>query len=216
MGDHNDEPVFRHLFEQFHDLHAGFAVQRARGFVGKNDVGIVDESTGNRHPLHLSAGHLVGLFLRLFFEPDFAERFQRSFAALFFGYASERETELHVFEHGHMRNEIVRLEDEAYAPVAVGVPVHVVELFRGDAVHLYIAACIAVQPADDVEHCGFSAAGRSEDGHEFVLAEFERHVVESEHALFFGLVLFRDFYQFQHCITFVFPCLFGYALRKRA
>ena len=62
MRNHNNKPVFGYIFKQIHYLHAVFAVKRARRLVGKNNVGIVDNSTGNRNALHFAARKFARLF----------------------------------------------------------------------------------------------------------------------------------------------------------
>ena len=198
VRDHDDEPVRGDFLEKLHDLHAGLAVERARGLVGKYDVGIVDQRTRDSHALHLTAGHLVGLLFGLLFQTYFAQRFHCALSALFFGYAGKREAQLYVLEHAHVRNEIVRLEYETYAPVAVGVPVLVAVFLGGDAVHLYVAAGITVESAYDVEQRGLAAPGRAQNGDELAFPELDGDAVQRKHAFFFRLVLFCDFDQFQH------------------
>jgi hypothetical protein len=46
--------------QQRHDLFAGARVQVSGRLVGEEDRRIVDQRPGNRHPLLLSAGKLVG------------------------------------------------------------------------------------------------------------------------------------------------------------
>ena len=203
VGDHDDQPVARDLFEQLHDLHARLAVQRAGGFVREDDVGVVDQGARYRDALHLTARHLVRLFLRLLFQPDFAQRFQRPLSALLLGNACEGEAELHVFEHRHVGDEVVGLEDETYASVAVSVPILIAVFFGGHAVHLYVAVRITVQPAHDVEEGGLAAAGGSEDGNEFALAELDGNASQRENALLLRLVLLCDIDQFKHLSPFV-------------
>ena len=55
MRDHDDEALPRDLLDQFHDLHARFGIERARRFVGEQDLGVVDEGAGDGDPLHLPA-----------------------------------------------------------------------------------------------------------------------------------------------------------------
>ena len=63
------KPVAGYIFEQFHYLNARICVQRARGFVGENDLRIAHDGSGNGDALHLSAGKLVGTFAHLLVQP---------------------------------------------------------------------------------------------------------------------------------------------------
>ena len=53
-----------------------------------------------------------------------------------------------------------------------------VEFFGRDAVDDQVAAVIAVQSADDIEECGLSRTAGTEDGHELVVPQIQRDVVE--------------------------------------
>ena len=65
VGNHDHQPVPGHFLQKLHDLHAGFRIQRAGGFIRQQNVRVIDQRTGNGHPLHLSAGHLIRLFMKL-------------------------------------------------------------------------------------------------------------------------------------------------------
>ncbi len=65
VGDHDDQPVPGHLLEQLHHLHGRLAVQRAGWFVGQENIRVIDQGTGDGHPLHLAPRHLIGLFVHL-------------------------------------------------------------------------------------------------------------------------------------------------------
>ena len=60
MGDHDDgASVFLVQFvEQFHDFSSHLGVQVTGRFVGKDDVGIADDGTGDGDTLALAAGEL--------------------------------------------------------------------------------------------------------------------------------------------------------------
>jgi len=75
VGDHDDQAVFGDLLENFHDLNAGLRVQRTGRLVSQDDIRIVDQRTGNSDTLHLSAGHLAGLFGKLTAQSDILQRF---------------------------------------------------------------------------------------------------------------------------------------------
>ena len=63
VRDHDDQAVVCDFGEQVHDLDARFGIERARGFVGQQDFGVVDEGAGDGHALHLAAGQLAGLLV---------------------------------------------------------------------------------------------------------------------------------------------------------
>ena len=82
MRDHYDKAVARHLAEYVHDLNACCGVERARRLVGKQYVGVVDESARYCHALHLTARHLIGLLAELIAQPHFVQRFLCTIPAL--------------------------------------------------------------------------------------------------------------------------------------
>ena len=112
------------------------------------------------------------------------EGVQRAASALGAAHAREREREFHVGEDRLVRDEVVALEHEADAVVAVGVPVAVLVLAGGDAVDHEVAVVEVVEAAHDVEHGGLAGAGRAEHRDELAVTEgngdvVERHLRES-------------------------------------
>ena len=76
-----------------------------------------------------------------------------------------------------MRDEIVALEDEADAVVAVSVPVAVFEIFGGDAVDDEVAGGVFVEATDDIEQSGLAGAGGAEDAGKFAIAKSQRDAI---------------------------------------
>ena len=61
LGDHHDRGA---LFggkpsKEIENDFCVLGIQGCRGFVGENQIGLVDECSGNRHPLALAAGEAV-------------------------------------------------------------------------------------------------------------------------------------------------------------
>ena len=65
VGDHDYQFFLGNLFEQFHHLHARFGIQRTRRLIGQNNIGIVNQRTGNGHTLHLPARHFTRFLFQL-------------------------------------------------------------------------------------------------------------------------------------------------------
>ncbi len=156
VRDHDDQAVLGDLLEQVHDLHGGGGVKGAGGLVGKEDLRVVDEGAGDGHALHLAARELVGKLVDVLPQADLLERLPGSLLALGGRDAREREGELDVLQDGLVRDEVVALEHEADAVVAVGVPVVVLVLLGGDAIDDEVAGIEVVEAADDVEHRGLA------------------------------------------------------------
>ena len=178
VRDHDDQAVVGDFGEQVHDLHARLAIERARRFVGQQDFRVVDERAGDGHALHLAAGKLAGLLVHVVGKPDAAEGVDGAAAALGPSDAGQGKRQLDVFQDGLMRDEVISLEHEADAVVAVGIPVAVLVALGGDAVDDKVAGVVVIQAADDVEHGRLARAGRAEHRDELVVAEGDRHVVE--------------------------------------
>ena len=96
VGNHDDQPIPSDFLQKIHDLHAGFRIQRAGGFVCQEDFRVVDQGTGDGHPLHLAAGHLIGLFVHLIGQPHLFKGGNGSAAPLASGDAGKGQRQLHV------------------------------------------------------------------------------------------------------------------------
>ena len=77
-----------------------------------------------------------------------------------------------------MRDQVVGLEDEADAVVAVGVPVAGFVVLRRNAVDDQVAALEAVEAANDIEHRRLTGAGLAQHCHELVITKRYRDLVE--------------------------------------
>ena len=77
-----------------------------------------------------------------------------------------------------MRDQVVGLEDEADAVVAVGIPVAGFVVLRRNAVDDQVAALEAVEAANDIEHRRLTGARLAQHGHELVVAERHGDLVE--------------------------------------
>ena len=161
----------RDFLYKLHNLHGSGRIQRARGFVRKQNFGLVDQSAGNGHPLALSARQLVGLFVVLSLESHAVQRFSGALGALLTAHARDGKGKLHVSEHRLVRDKIVTLEDKAHAVIAVHVPVAVAEAFGADSVDADVARSVFVQSPDDIEKRGLAAPRRPQNGNELVFPE---------------------------------------------
>ena len=178
MRDHNDQLVARDLFEDLHDLHARSRIKRTRRLVCQQDLGIVDQRTGNRHTLHLSARHLVGALVDLVAKSHAFKRVNGALASFGLGNAREGQGKLYVRQHRLVGDEVVVLEHKADRVVTIGIPITVLELLGGAAADDQVARGVLVKTADHVEERRFSTTRGTEDGNELALAEGKRHTVK--------------------------------------
>ena len=93
------------------------------------------------------------------------------------------------------------MKHKADRVVAVGVPVAVLVLLRGNPVDDKVAAVVAVQPADDIEQRRFAGAARPQHGDEFVVAQVQAHIVERVLHKLAGLVLLVNILDLQHLVS---------------
>ena len=61
-GYHDRPSCFANIGKQTDDPFGTLGIKVARGFVGKDDLGVIDQSTGNGHPLLLASAQLVRHF----------------------------------------------------------------------------------------------------------------------------------------------------------
>ena len=141
VRNHDDQTVVRNLGKQIHNLDARFRIQRAGGLVGQQDLRVVDERTRNGHALHLTARQLARLLVYVVAQAHALERTHRAVVAFGTRNARQRQRQLYVRQHRLVRNEVVALEHETNAVVAVGVPVLVLVLLGGDCL-LYTSRCV--------------------------------------------------------------------------
>ena len=209
VRNHDDQTIVGDLGEQVHDLNARFGIERAGGLVCQQDLGVVDKRAGDGDALHLTAGKLAGALVDVVAEADLLQRLDGTLLALLRGDAGKRQGELDVGEYALMGDEVVALEHEADAVVAVGVPIAVFVLVGGHAVDDHVARVVMIEAADDVEQRGLARAGRTEDGYELVVAEGDGNVVEGflrEVARSVGLA---DVLYLQHARAFRGWCVWG-------
>jgi hypothetical protein len=101
-------------------------------------------------------------------------------------------------QNGLVRNQIVALEYETDGMVAVGVPVPVFEVLGRSAVDDQVTFGVLVETADDVQHGGLSAAGRSQDRDKLVAPKTQVDAFQRMDCVFTGEIVFFDAFQFQH------------------
>ena len=99
------------------------------------------------------------------------ERLARTLAALGMPHTRERKRQLHVFQDGLMRDEVIALEHKADAVVAIGIPIAIVKVLGRDTVDQQVAGIKMIKPADNVEHRSFARARGTQNGHELVIAK---------------------------------------------
>src|SRR5690606_10547111 len=109
VGDHDDgDALVVEFLKNAHDLDGGFAVEVAGGFVGEEDVRLVDEGAGDGDALLLSAGKLAGKMIGALGEADDVEGVEGALFDLASGEAvlAVEHRQLDVFEGGGAGEEV--------------------------------------------------------------------------------------------------------------
>ena len=178
VGHHNDELVPGDLLQQVHDLYRGVRVQGAGRLVRHEDVRIVHQGAGNGYPLHLAAGHLVGLFVKLIPKPHLLQGFLGPGLTLRRANAGKGQRQLHIGKHRLMGDQVIGLEYKTHRVVAVGIPVAVGKVFCGFSVDNQVPGGILIQAPDDIQQRGLTAAGVAQDGYKLAFTEFQVHAFQ--------------------------------------
>ena len=161
--------VLRPYPQQFQvHLLAGQRVERAERLVHQDQLGVVDQGAGDRRALLHAAGQLVGVFVLRALEPDHVQQFQPALAARLRRQTQDFGRQQHVLEDAPPLQQQRLLEHHAdIAPGIEGV------LAAADP---DLAAVMAMQAREQLEHGGLAAAGRPDQRDEFARLDVETHV----------------------------------------
>ena len=110
----------------------------------------------------------------------------------------ERKRQLHVFQNGLMRNEVIALEHKADAVIAIGIPIAIVKILGRNTVDQQVAGIEMIEPADNVEHRSFARARGTQNGHELVIAKRQAYVIERHLRKRLRSVPFANSFELQH------------------
>ena len=155
---------------------AHFGIQRAEGFVQKQEFRFDRKRAGEGDALALTAGELVRIVFGEVGELHEFEQFFDFGTDLFFGRAfglgQYGQTEGDVVKHVHVAEKGVVLEHEADFTLAY--------MLGGDVLPIKenLATVGVFQPGDDAQERGFAAAGRAEQGNEFAGGDVEVDVFQ--------------------------------------
>ncbi len=113
--DHHGHAFFGELLHDAEDFADQFGVEGAGGFVKEHDFGFHAEGTGDRYPLLLAAGKLVGIGSGFLQKADFVEEEPGDFSAFSRGLFEDfLGGEGEVVEDGHVGEEVELLEHHAH------------------------------------------------------------------------------------------------------
>ena len=135
-------------------------------------------------------------------KPDVFQGFHCPFAAFASRDTGEGQCQLDVGQDGLVRDQVVGLENEANAVVAVGVPIARLVVLRRDSVDDQVAALEAIQAANDVKHCRFTRTRLAQNCDKFAISEGNRDIVERDLTQIRSFVDLDDISQLKHWNSF--------------
>ena len=150
---HDDDGHAR-LVEVLQDLHhfdRGLAIEGSCWLVGQDDLRTGDEGTGDGHALLLSAAHLVGHVVGPVLQAQAVEVLHRQGVAFLAAHALVEQGQGHVLHRVLERDEVERLEDEAYHAVAVFGGACLAQVLDERAVQVVFARVVVVQYAQYIK-----------------------------------------------------------------
>src|SRR6266511_3326399 len=178
---HRAAVVGGELAQQPGDLAADGGVEVGGGLVGQDDRRIVGERAGDRHPLLLAAGELLGPEAEPVAQPD---AFQQGTGALVGGVAGgagEVAGQLDVLGDGERRQQVEVLEDEAEAAGAQARQAPLGGAGDVQAVHLDDAGGGAQHGAEHQQQGGLAAAGRAHEQHHLAGVDVQVDAADGGH-----------------------------------
>ena len=195
VSHHDDEAVARQLFHEPHNLPAADLVERARGFVGEQHLGVARHRPRHSDALILTARQPARQFAALAVQPHASQRGGRSFGGFRGAAAFYAQRELNVLRSRQVGQQIPALKNERRYRRAVGVRLFFGHCRDVEAAGDYAPRRRLVQSADEIEQRRFAAAGFAEHAHEAVPGEVQIHVFQSGCA---GVIYLSGIFQFYH------------------
>src|SRR5437868_2948652 len=139
-----------------HDSFVDF-VEIAGGFVGKNQLRLINEGASDSHALLLATRKLRGKMRQAIAQAD---SLQCLASLLLIRYAVKILREHNVFDGRQVRNKVKLLENETDFLGPVANHFAFAELCQVDAIHNHAPGSQLVQASQNIDECGFAGAGR--------------------------------------------------------
>ena len=168
--------------EEHQYLERSAGVEIARGLVGKDDCGVVDQRPGYGYALHLSTRHLIALVVEAVAQPHGPQRLDGLLPAP--GRRVGRvvhQRQLHVLDGGGLGQQVVVLEHEAYLAVAQCGALVAAHGAHRVPIEVIVAGRRRVEAAEGVEQRALAAARGAHDGDELTLGHHKRHSAQRVH-----------------------------------
>ena len=120
MGDGDESDVFLgvQFHEQLAELVGGGLVECASGFIGEQELGLVDERAHHGHALAFAAGELAGPMRKAFAEAHTVEKVTGAFFVVGGGTSVGERGHEHVFHHRALRQQMMALKNKSHLAIA--------------------------------------------------------------------------------------------------
>src|SRR5579859_3257717 len=182
VGDQDHGPPLAvELAEDLHDLGRRGRVEVAGRLVGQDQSRVGGDGPGDRRPLLLASGHLVGKVVETIAQADRLEGGGGPLAPFAGSDTGIGERELDVGQRGGPGDQVEALKHETDLAVADAGKSGLVELADVDAVDPVPAPAWHVETADDVHHRRLAGSRGAHDGDEVPPFDGERHPLEGVH-----------------------------------
>ena len=164
--------------QQHHHIAAGAAIEGGGGFIGQQQPRPGCQGPGNRHPLLLAAGEVVGQLVQLVAQAHGPQPFARLVAA---GPVTEAAQQvgahLHVLLGAEAAQQVVALENHAdRAAQLLALPAARSRQLLAE--HLHLAGLHLAQGPHQGEQGGFAATGGTGEQHHLAAGDREIHPFE--------------------------------------
>lgn len=167
--------------EEVEDTCGVVRIEVARRLIGQQQRRPVDERAGHGGALHFAPTHLVREGAGAGRQSDELEHLRGAGARFPGPVAAEEEGKFRVFQRGHGRQEVEKLENDAETHAPVGGQFGFARGVERETVDGDLAGGRLVESAEQVEQRAFAAAARPGHRAERVRGDFQRHVAQGVH-----------------------------------
>ena len=167
--------------QQLHHLAAGAGIEGGGGLIGEQQLGLRREGPGNRHPLLLAAGEVVGELIEMVGQTHGPQPLARPVAAAAVTQAAEQVSpHLHVLLSAEAAQQVVALENhaDAAAQTLARRPVGAMQLL---AQHPQGALLHLAQGPHQGEQRGFATTGWAREQHHLSGLNAQVHLPQHLH-----------------------------------
>ncbi len=189
VSDHYDRPpLLVKLAQQPQDDLFVLRIEIAGGFIGQNNLRVIDQRSRDADSLLLASRKLPWQVAHAVAQPHAGQSFNRLFLI---GHAVEVLRQHDVLDRGKKRNQVKLLEDESNLFRA-----HAIQFVRRNAGNVLavepdFAGCGAVEAANQIHQRRFTRPGGAHDGKPFALRDVQRDAVECMNGVVLTLLAIR-------------------------